>query len=82
MGTTCRKRDPRGQVPRCPKMQPPHTGTGQAFLKHLEGGVGQMNRSVLHLAGGRTISRELVTLSVSDTNWILWGPETFRDRNP
>ena len=41
-----------------------------------------MNRSVLHLAGGRTISRELVTLSVSDTNWIAWGPETFRDRNP
>ena len=27
MGMTCRKKDPRGQMPRCPKMQPTHTGT-------------------------------------------------------
>ena len=41
-----------------------------------------MKRCVPHMAGGRTISRELVTLSVSDTNWREWGPETSRNRNP
>lgn len=40
-----------------------------------------MNRDVLHMAGGRAISRELVTLSVYNTDWIVWGPETSRDRN-
>lgn len=53
-----------------------------SFLENLEAGVGHMNQSVLHMAGVRTISRELVTLSVYDTNQVTWGPETSRDRNP
>lgn len=50
-------------------------------LENMKAGAGQTDRSALHLVGGKAISRKLATMSVYDANWVVWAPETSRDRN-
>lgn len=51
----------------------------QINVPQMPGGRGRTNEKMCSAHGSRrTISRELVTLSVPDTHWRVWGPETSR----
>lgn len=69
-GNDLQEERPQRSDVRCPKMQPAHWH--QIDIPQMPGGaVGQMNRCVPH-GGWEDNLRELVTLSVSDTNWRVW----------